>query len=112
MSALTDWNIVKQAPPHDKSTWIEIIAHIRNNQTGEIRQYKDDAIWDEDNGCPHLFIWEEGNYSCDCNRKIFWGDSIGHEYEDEETPCGDGDFSINLENPKTGEIFYREYERA
>ena len=36
-----------------------------------------------------LFLWEEGNFSCDCNRRLF---IIRQEEErealDEEIPCG------------------------
>ena len=114
MSNLSKWEIVKREPPAiasmcGESIWVEIDVVVKHNDTGEIRTLSTTAILDNETYEPHLFIWEEGNYSCDCNRKIFWGRAIEHEYEDEETPCGDGKYSINLVNPKTGEVVYREF---
>lgn len=41
------------------------IVTIRKNDTGEIRRYECDLIWD-DEGCP--FWWStDGNAGCDCN---------------------------------------------
>ena len=41
-------------------------------------------------------------------RELFFERSAGNEIETEE--CSDGRFSVNLENPVTGEIYYREFE--
>lgn len=42
---------------------------------------KEDLVWsDEDEYEPvHLstYIWEEGNFSCDCNRESFFHDALG-----------------------------------
>ena len=43
-----------------------------------------------DEGGPNFFIWEEGNYSCDCNRSIFF---LGRSYDD-AMPCGKDYFKI------------------
>ena len=57
---------------------------IKNNATGESRVYKDDYDWAEE----YLFRYQytEGNYSCDCNRAIFFADGTD---EDDECECGD-----------------------
>lgn len=39
------------------------------------------------------FLWAEGNYSCDCNRKIFFDDK-GYQ----EVDCSDGLYSVQLPN--------------
>lgn len=103
----SEWQIVKHPPPHDTSTWVKIVAHIRNNKTGEIRVYKTEGIWDDEYNEVSTYIWKDGNYSCDCNRKIFWG-YAGNEDLWDDSPCGDGGFSVKLENPQTGDIFHSE----
>ena len=102
------WQFVENPPPHDKDLWVNITAQIKNNETGEIRQYAVIGIWDKEINGPNTYIWEEGNWSCDCNRCDFWHQSGGEE-EWEESECGFEKFSVNLSNPETGEIFYREF---
>jgi redox-regulated HSP33 family molecular chaperone len=59
---------------------------------------------------PSVFNWHENNYSCDCNRELFFGYAAGLGYEDmPERVCTHGQYSVNLENPETGEIYYREF---
>jgi hypothetical protein len=103
---LQDFEVVQKAPPHDISTWIKIVALIRNNKSQEIVEFPCDGIWDEKNFQPSLFIWQDGNFSCDCNRAIFWNE-VSEKKKSEN--CGHKRFSVNLKNPKTGEIFYKEY---
>lgn len=59
---------------------------IRNNETGEVRMYRHDLAWDDD-----LYQWTEGNYGCDCNRRLFWYRANGDEAE--EIICGETAFS-------------------
>jgi predicted dehydrogenase len=90
-------------------TFVEIIALIRKNKTGEIREYKDELYWGNwyRSEEPSTFIWEDGNYSCDCNRYLFF-QRVKNENEDNKK-CGDELYSVNLKNPKNNEIFYKEY---
>jgi len=46
---------------------------LRDNETGEIRIHEE-PVYDYDE---HL--WSEGNYSCDCNRFIFFNRAVGIE---------------------------------
>ncbi len=98
---------------------IPIIAHIRLNATGEVRQFWAEVLSEGESygktgdakidSSPNPFIWEEGNYSCDCNRRIFFEDAGDEEERDfDEYPCGEESFSVNLEWP-AGIIFYREF---
>ncbi len=97
--------------PNKKLKWVKIVAHIKCVLTGEIAKYENKGIWDEENQMPHTYIWEEGNFSCDCNRKMFFLSGLNRsEPSDEEIPCGGGKYLVNLENPQTSEIFYREYD--
>ena len=99
---VSEWIKVKKDPPHDKIDWIKIIVKIRKNRTGEIRDYETEGLLDcEYESKLSTFIWSDGNFSCDCNRSNFFG-------EDED--CSDGKYSINIVNPKNGEIVYQEYE--
>lgn len=102
------WKVVKANKERVETTkWVRIIAHIRNNGTGEIRQSKEKIMWDEKNGCPHTYIWSGGNDSCDCNRGLLFGYAVGNLSGD--IKCGKDKYSVNLENPRTGEIFYKEF---
>jgi len=102
--------IEKKSHPIKGGSWVRAIAHIRKNETGEIRQYETHEILADGEGFPSVFNWEENNYSCDCNRELFFERAAGNEIETEE--CSDGRFSVNLENPVTGEIYYREFSPA
>ena len=88
---------------------IWFVANIRNNGTGEIRNY--DTYDDIEDGeiLPSTYIWEDGNYACDCNRGLFFGYSIGEKYKDIDHECGDEKFAVNL-TLHDGTVFYREYE--
>lgn len=103
---LEDFEVIQKAPSHDTNMWIKIVALIRDNQSQEIIEFPCDSIWDEKSSQPSLFIWEEGNFSCDCNRAIFWNQVSKNKRSED---CGHKRFPVNLKNPKTGEIFYREY---
>lgn len=89
--------------------WVKEIALIRKNATGEIRSYENDAaILEAGAEYPSTFIWEDGNYACDCNRELFFERAGG--IEPGATNCGVGRYSVNLENPADGTVFYREFE--
>lgn len=107
---MNKWEEVKKAPPHDKVIWVRVIAHIRKNSTGEVRQYETQEIMDEGQDKPNNFNWAENNYSCDCNREIFFERAIGKEIEDRDNDCGHGKFSVNLQNPVTGDFYYTEFK--
>lgn len=107
---LEDFEIIKPPPPHDKSTWIKIEVHIRKNETGEIHIYNDDGIWNEYENCFSDFIWEDGNFKCDCNRYLFFERANGKECIEEEIECSDGKYSVNIYNPKNKELIYREFD--
>uniref|UniRef100_A0A6M3LKE5 Uncharacterized protein n=1 Tax=viral metagenome TaxID=1070528 RepID=A0A6M3LKE5_9ZZZZ len=104
-----DYEFFRHDPPHNEGENVRTIVTIRDNKTGEERTYESYCIWDEDSQCPCTFIWEEGNYSCDCNRKIFFGQAMGEEYDDDETPCGDNAYSVKIVSKKNPSIvIYRD----
>ncbi len=43
------------------------------------------------------YLWDEGNYSCDCNREIFFRRAKGEEVDSNEVFCSEGRFSYREE---------------
>jgi hypothetical protein len=96
--------------PIDGGRWVAVVAHIRCNDTGEVRKRSTEEILKDGEAEPDPFNWEENNFSCDCNRRLFFGYAVGRKYEDmPDTDCTNGQYSVNLENPVTGEIYYKEF---
>lgn len=62
---------------------------LRQNSTGEVRIVTED----EDPKYPWIgggpeFCWTEGNYSCDCNRALFFA-RAGDEPDPDDRACGE-----------------------
>ncbi len=79
---------------------MKINIYLRNIKTGETKIYCSNYDIEE----PFSpFCWEEGNFSCDCNRSLFLYD---HD-EDKELDCNSDENIIVIDkitNCKTGEI--------
>lgn len=86
-----------------------VFIQIRNNETGEIRQYADELLEDWTLGRPSIFIWAEGNYSCDCNRRLFFARVKGED-EDWGGGCSDGKFSVHIRDANTDEVYYSDFD--
>lgn len=107
-----NWQTV-DIPTHTMKNcrWVRVIAHIRNNATGEIRQYMTDEVLHDGDSHPSVFNWEENNFSCDCNRILFFLRAKGEDEEEAwDRECTHGHYSVNLQNPVTGETYYREFK--
>lgn len=102
------WIRVKKKPPHDQDDWVSIHVNICKQSDGVTRVYKTDGLLDDDGEHLHTYIWEEGNYSCDCNRYLFYQRAHGEEERDEDCTCGDGGYVVWIVNPATGDIVYDE----
>ena len=90
--------------------WVIAIAEIKNNETGEIREYETHEILEEGEEYPYVFNWEENNYACDCNRRIFFKRVKNENTEEDfKTECSDGKFSVNLKNKLDGVVYYSEF---
>ena len=92
--------------------WVRSITHIRNNATGEVRKKELAQVIFDGEKKPRDFIWKDVNFYCDCNREILFKEASGIKLSDAEfdqVACSEGNFSVNLENPVTGEIYYREF---
>lgn len=92
----------------DNAVWVKCIAEIRNNLTGEIRECETDEILGLTEDSPYTFIWEDGNYACDCNRRIFFEEN-GEQGNTEEISCSNGKYYVNLKNKKDLKYYYKEF---
>lgn len=70
--------------------------HLRDTQTGVAVVWHDgiDHIPSDVQSGDALFIWEDGNYACDCNRSLFLGWAQGLT-QFEGLKCGDSRIAID-----------------
>lgn len=103
------WTFV-DIPTHSikKGGGVEVVAEIRLNSTGEVRRYTCNEILMEDEAEPSVFNWAENNYSCDCNREVFF-QRAGGDDRDEDVECTHGRYAVRLVNPVTGKAYYEEF---
>ena len=47
-------------------------------------------------------MWSDGNYACDCNRAIFFGDAGG---TNEEMECGETRYTVRIEDADGHELY-------
>lgn len=77
----------------DKPTGPGCAVHIRRNADGVVRVHHYNMPWE-----PHSeYLWlDGGNYSCDCNRHLFfkWSGGADASDEDDEFPCGETAYSV------------------
>lgn len=109
------WIVHNVGGPHSKlfsvggDVPVKVIVTLRKNETGEIVKFDDYVLWyGFADDCPSAFIWEDGNYSCDCNREAFFERELGRDFDDEALCCTDGRFSVSLANKMGGRVFYDE----
>jgi hypothetical protein len=102
---LAEWTVLDL---HADSVSLKITEAIRCNATGETRERESSIRWFNGDDGPHTYNWEDGNFSCDCNRAMFFAAAAGEP--DPDVPCSNGLFSVRLSNAKTGEVFYDEFE--
>ena len=104
---MLNWIVIKE---EDKWKWVSVIAEIRDNETSEVREYKTKEILDNGEEYPSVFNWEDNNYSCDCNRRLFFNSANrGLKIEDFDVECSKGKFSVNLKNELNGLYYYKEF---
>jgi hypothetical protein len=87
------------------------LVHICNKRTGETVVYRHLFGFREEGGDRDTFIWGDGNYSCDCNRGIFFHEAKGEKHADH--PCSSTPDTVVFLIPRivveaTGEVIYSE----
>lgn len=87
------------------------IVRIRRNSDGRVASFHTSVAREyAPNQEDGYFMWEEGNYACDCNRYIFFCEAVGEpEDEDEESPnhlCGSSRYSVLDITFEDGQVFY------
>ena len=90
-------------------TSYDIDVHLLETETGERAVYRTQG-WDnaEDYGYGFAnFIWEEGNYACDCNRALFFARASGKPEPD--ITCSHDRYRVEkIVKVSTGEVVYEE----
>lgn len=66
-------------------------VRIRDTTTGIERTIEKPGEWDDGSD----FMWNEGNYACDCNRRLFFARAAGLP-DPEPNPCGEGRYSATI----------------
>jgi hypothetical protein len=83
-------------------------VEILNTKTNETRVYEMASIPDEEF---NSFIWEEGNFACDCNRHLFFERAGGNDPDMDDTddrPCGSDTYVVLSIKNSTDELLYHE----
>lgn len=61
---------------------------LKDTKTGEIKKIPENTEW----SASLLYLWDEGNFACDCNRSSYFID------DDDDIPCrGDRFYLLNFE---------------
>jgi hypothetical protein len=107
---MEEWETV-DVPTHPQKdgNWVATVVEIRDNDTGIVREYQNADILTDGGAEPSSYIWEDGNYSCDCNRRLFFARAAGED-EDWDSDCSDGLYSVRVRNKKSGRVFYSEFD--
>jgi hypothetical protein len=111
MPASNGWIRTRKPPPHDKQDWVKIHVFLRRNADGVVRIYETDGLLDDDDATFHDYVWEEGSFSCDCNRYLFF-QRAAQEPEADDRPCGDSEYTVWIVNPANGATVYDEREAS
>jgi len=71
---------------------MEYIARIREVSTGIVRDtvHESEIVTKES----MEYMWLDGNYSCDCNRELFFRRAAGEDPALDDVTCGDGRFVL------------------
>lgn len=88
-----------------------IDVHITKVATGEIRIYADNYVYDQDGENSDSLIermWESGNYSCDCNRYLFFERPGGGNPYFGTHLCSEELYRVKIVERGTDRVIYQE----
>jgi len=80
-------------------------------ETGQRVLYMPEEIQSEDVDDLILYLWEEGNFSCDCNRGLFFAQALGDMEREEqawEGGCSEGKYRVEVRERDTARVIYTE----
>ena len=76
---------------------------LKKTSTGEIRKH----IAPDENWFDAEFMWTDGNYSCDCNRALYFARAAGEDdTEAWEQKCGDSAYKMISVVDGDGEVIW------
>ncbi len=82
-------------------------VHIVHNESGVTRTYRHEYEWEPNHG----FLWGEGNYSCDCNRRLFFKWASGEDANSEDNvPCSDDIYSVRITADDGKELYCDDHD--
>lgn len=74
-----------------------IVVIMTDTTTGEVASYSDTGNFEPDeNGFDDRYMWEEGNWACDCNRGIMFQTALGNTEGEYPTPCGSTRYRVRI----------------
>jgi hypothetical protein len=89
------------------------LTHVNSGETVEFEETWDYPGYVRDDDWEHdpVFLWSDGNYSCNCNRDLFFHWNKGdknYRHSDGSKDCGHFDnYRVNwIRNLETGNIVY------
>jgi hypothetical protein len=89
---------------------LHCVIEILDTATNETAAFEDcTSIWLDSDGYTNDFMWSEGNYSCDCNRQLFFTDALGKPRSDlDKLVCGVTRYLVKATRLDTGETVFDE----
>ena len=85
-------------------TNVPINVEIKRNADGLTRVYPfPEYGWDTD---MDDYMWSDGNYSCDCNRALFFA-RAADEDDDIDIQCGESAYSVRIFD-LSGKLLYQD----
>ncbi|MCK4500745.1 hypothetical protein KAU11_09605 [Candidatus Babeliales bacterium] len=73
---------------------MQLLIKIKDIRTCEVREMSISNGPDSDEF--NRYIWSDGNYSCACNRHLFFERAIGNEPDDDDVKCGSMWYQISV----------------
>lgn len=99
------WKVLQSDLWNNKTIKVEIMAEILDLKENKIVEYITEGYMQEEDEHPGIYSWEEGNFSCDCNRCLFY---TNHKVDFD---CNENEnrFKVNLKNVIDNKYFYKEF---
>jgi hypothetical protein len=82
------------------------IVEITEVATGAMRVHQESDDWYDEHGEDRQFLWEEGGFACDCNRRLLFARAAG-EPEEPYSGCSDSKYRWTIKD-MDGSLLYSE----